>query len=216
MSTEAKSTTIWIVEDHDALRESLCEVVKSTATESAQVTGFGSCEEALDSDSDIVPEVLILDIGLPGMSGLEGICTFKERWPGLEIIMFTVHDEPERIFEAICAGASGYLLKSEPLERIAAAVEEVLRGGSPMTPEIARLMLDRFNRLGATVSTTELSEREREVLRAMVDGLAKKEIAERLEISVHTVDTYTRRIYKKLHVNTLGGAVAKALREGLV
>lgn len=211
-----ESTTIWIVEDHDALRESLREVVESTAAETAAIMDFGSCEGALEHDPSIVPDVLILDIGLPGMSGLEGIRAFKERYPELEIIMFTVHDEPGRIFEAVCSGASGYLLKSEPLERIAAAVEEVLRGGSPMTPEIARLMLDRFNRLGAAAPSTELSEREREVLRAMVDGLAKKEIAERLEISIHTVDTYTRRIYKKLHVNTLGGAVAKALREGLV
>ena len=215
MSTEPDKNIIWIVEDHDALRESLCEVVVATAA-TAKVTGFASCEAALESAPTIVPTVLILDIGLPGMSGLEGIQLFKERYPELEIIMFTVHDEPERIFEAICAGASGYLLKSEPLERIATAVEEVMRGGSPMTPEIARMMLQRFNQLGATAPKTELSEREREVLRAMVDGLAKKEIAERLDISVHTVDTYTRRIYKKLHVNTLGGAVARALREGLV
>lgn len=214
MSTEPDKNIIWIVEDHDALRESLCEAVVATAT--VEVTGFDSCEAALESDLTIVPTVLILDIGLPGMSGLEGIRLFKERYPELEIIMFTVHDEPERIFEAICAGASGYLLKSEPLERIATAVEEVMRGGSPMTPEIARMMLQRFNQLGATAPKTELSERERDVLRAMVDGLAKKEIADRLDISIHTVDTYTRRIYKKLHVNTLGGAVARALREGLV
>jgi len=214
-STEPTATpVIWIVEDHESLRDSLRELVEATTT--AAVRTFGSCEDGLDVESELEPDVLILDIGLPGMSGLEGIRAFKERFPELEIVMFTVHDEPERIFEAICAGASGYLLKSEPFERIAGAVEEVLRGGSPMTPEIARLMLDRFNRLGATVPTTELSDRERDVLRALVDGLAKKEIAERLEISIHTVDTYTRRIYKKLHVNTLGGAVAKALREGLV
>lgn len=214
MNPESHSNTIWIVEDHDALRESLGEVVGTTAT--AEVSSFASCEAALETDPSMIPAVLILDIGLPGMSGLDGIRAFKERYPELEIIMFTVHDEAERIFEAICAGASGYLLKSEPLERIATAVEEVLRGGSPMTPEIARMMLQRFNQLGATAPKTELSEREREVLKAMVDGLSKKEIAERLDISIHTVDTYTRRIYKKLHVNTLGGAVAKALREGLV
>jgi len=214
-STEPTATpVIWIVEDHESLRDSLRELVEATTT--AAVRTFGSCEDGLDVESELEPDVLILDIGLPGMSGLEGIRAFKERFPELEIVMFTVHDEPERIFEAICAGASGYLLKSEPFERIAGAVEEVLRGGSPMTPEIARLMLDRFNRLGATVPTTELSDRERDVRRALDDGLAKKEIAERLEISIHTVDTYTRRIYKKLHVNTLGGAVAKALREGLV
>lgn len=205
--------TIWIVEDHAPLRASLAEVI---AGSTVAVCGFESCEEALGREAAPVPDVIILDIGLGGMSGLEGVRHFKERFPAVEIIMFTVHDDPERIFEAVSAGASGYLLKSEPLERIAGAVAEVLRGGSPMTPEIARLMLERFNRLGATAATVELSDREREVLRAMVDGLAKKEIADRLEISIHTVDTYTRRLYRKLHVNTLGGAVAKALREGLV
>lgn len=213
MSDENKNHPVWIVEDHSRLRESLRELVAEVA---GTVTTFASCEEALEETVSVAPAVIILDIGLQGMSGLEGIRCFKERFPEVEIVMFTVHDEPERIFEAVCAGASGYLLKSEPLERIATAVEEVLRGGSPMTSEIARLMLDRFNRLGATSASTELSDRERDVLKAMVDGLAKKEIAERLGLSIHTVDTYTRRIYRKLHVNTLGGAVAKALREGLV
>ena len=214
MSPTPDTPTIWIIEDHDALRESLREVVVETA--SAEVMGFTSCEAALQVKPFRIPDALILDIGLPGMSGLEAIGAFKGRYPELEIIMFTVHDEAERIFEAICAGASGYLLKSAPLARIATAVAEVLRGGSPMTPEIARMMLQRFNQLGATAPRTDLSERERDVLSAMVDGLAKKEIADRLDRSIHAVDTYTRRIYKKLHVNTLGGAVAKALREGLV
>lgn len=213
MSNDPHNPAVWIVEDHPRLRASLCEVVAEVA---GTVSAFEGCEEALEQAAEVPPEVIILDIGLQGMSGLEGVRRFKERFPEVQIVMFTVHDEPERIFEAVCAGASGYLLKSEPLERIATAVQEVLRGGSPMTSEIARLMLDRFNRLGATGSSTELSERERDVLRAMVDGLAKKEIADRLDLSIHTVDTYTRRIYRKLHVHTLGGAVAKALREGLV
>ena len=191
----------------------MCELITGIGV---SVAPFDSCEQGLANERQLPPDVIILDIGLEGMSGLEGIRRFKERFPSVEIVMFTVYDDPERIFEAVCAGASGYLLKSEPLERIVGAVEEVLRGGSPMTAEIARLILNRFNRLGATASTTDLSEREREVLRAMADGLVKKEIADRLDISVHTVDTYTRRLYRKLHVNTLGGAVAKALREGLV
>ena len=206
---------IWIVEDHALLRESLREVVEGTGPD-VKVSAFGSCEEALERKTAAAPAVIILDISLPGMSGLEGIRTFKERFPEVEIVMFTVHDEPSRIFEAVCAGASGYLLKSEPLDRISSAVGEMMRGGSPMSPEIARLMLDRFSQLAPQSSDVELSEREREVLRGMVDGLAKKEIADRLDISIHTVDTYTRRLYRKLHVNTLGGAVAKALREGLV
>jgi DNA-binding NarL/FixJ family response regulator len=213
MKEGKKNPLVWIVEDHGRLRESLREVVADSVSE---VATFASCEEALDEKPGQPPGVIILDIGLEGMSGLEGIGRFKERFPEVEIVMFTIHDDPERIFKAVCAGASGYLLKSEPLERIATAVEEVLRGGSPMTSEVARLLLERFNRLGASTSTTELSDRERETLHLLVEGLGKKEIADRLDISLHTVDTYVRRIYKKLHVNTLGGAVAKALREGLV
>lgn len=215
--TSQQLPCVWVVEDHALLRDSLREVIEGSAVGKTQV--FDSCEEALDSidgDGAGEPAVIVLDIGLPGMSGIDGIRQFKERLPLVEIIMFTVFDDRARIYDAICAGASGYLLKSESPERIATAVEEVLRGGSPMTPEIARMVLERFSRLEPASSEIQLSEREREVLRSMVDGLAKKEIADRLDLSIHTIDNYVRRIYRKLHVNTLGGAVAKALREGLV
>ncbi len=206
---------IWIIEDHVRLRESVREIIETSLDATAHP--FGSCEEGLAfADDGHHPDALILDIGLPGMTGLEGIRAFKERFPTVEIIMFTIFDDRARIFEAISAGASGFLLKSEPPERIAIAVSEVLRGGSPMTPEIARLVLERFSRLASTDSDARLSERESDVLRLLVDGRAKKEIADTLELSIHTVDNYVRRIYRKLHVNTLGGAVAKALREGLV
>ena len=204
--------SIWIVEDHDRLRATLREILEDSGLGS--IDTFGSCEEALRET--IPPAAIVLDIGLPGMSGIEGIRHFKERFPSCEIMMFTAFDDREKIFEAICAGASGYLLKSESPARIAAAVKEVLAGGSPMTPEIARLVVARFSQLQPSGSEVRLSDREEEVLRCLVDGLAKKEIAGRLDLSVHTVDNYVRRIYKKLHVNTLGGAVAKALREGLV
>jgi DNA-binding NarL/FixJ family response regulator len=186
---------------------------------------LASCEKALaalDADEP-KPEVILLDLGLPGMSGLEGLRRFKARIPEAEIIVFTVFDDRERVFEAICNGASGYLLKSEPLERIVAAVEEVRRGGSPMSPEIARCVIERFSRLPGLSSPSDeppiaesLSEREREVLRLLADGLVKKEVANRMEISLYTVDNYVRRIYAKLHVNTLGGAVARAIRDGIV
>ena len=157
------------------------------------------------------------------MSGLEGLRRFKERIPEVEIVVFTVFDDRERVFEAICNGASGYLVKSEPLERIVAAVEEVRRGGSPMSPEIARCVIERVSRVGAgpvsgggPLVAESLSEREREVLRLLADGLVKKEVAAQMAISLHTVDNYVRRIYAKLHVNTLGGAVARAIRDGIV
>jgi DNA-binding NarL/FixJ family response regulator len=215
--------TIWIIEDHRRLRQTVAEAIR-LAGEHA-VVPLASCEKALaalDADEP-KPEVILLDLGLPGMSGLEGLRRFKARIPEAEIIVFTVFDDRERVFEAICNGASGYLLKSEPLERIVAAVEEVRRGGSPMSPEIARCVIERFSRLGAPHAAggvpaiaESLSEREREVLRLLADGLVKKEVAMRMQISLYTVDNYVRRIYAKLHVNTLGGAVARAIRDGIV
>jgi len=205
---------VWIIEDHALLRETLFEVLSGEGTR-----GFAACEDALaewDKPGIESPGVIVLDINLPGMSGLEGIGRFRERAPGVHVMIFTVFDDAEKIFAAICAGASGYLLKSESPERILAAVQEVREGGSPMTPQVARLVLERFRQLRPVSPDGQLSEREVEVLRLMVDGLAKKEIAVRLDLSIHTVDNYVRRIYRKLHVNTLGGAVARALREGLV
>ncbi|GDY23779.1 DNA-binding response regulator [Verrucomicrobiota bacterium] len=209
-------TNIWLVEDHRPLRLTLREALE--LSEGASVRDFSNCEDALASlaRDPARPDVIILDLGLPGMSGLEGLRRFKEATPSTEILIFTVFDDRERVFEAICAGASGYLLKSESLERIVAAVREVKSGGAPMTPEIARIVLDRFSRLKPARSDIELSTRERDVLRLLADGLTKKEIASKLGLSLHTVDNYLRRIYGKLHVNTLGGAVAKALRDGLL
>jgi|694.fasta_scaffold29850_4 DNA-binding NarL/FixJ family response regulator len=215
--------TIWIIEDHRRLRETVAEAVRLAGDHT--VVPLASCEKALAAlDADAPkPEVILLDLGLPGMSGLEGLRRFKQRIPEAEVVVFTVFDDRERVFEAICNGASGYLLKSEPLERIVAAVEEARRGGSPMSPEIARCVLDRFSRLRSMPSIHDappiaesLSEREREVLRLLAEGLVKKEVANRMEISLHTVDNYVRRIYAKLHVNTLGGAVARAIRDGIV
>ena len=204
---------VLVVEDDKEIR---ALVKSSLEVEGFEVLTAVSIGEAQRMISHAKPELIILDLGLPGMSGLEGLRRFKEATPSTEILIFTVFDDRERVFEAICAGASGYLLKSESLERIVAAVREVKSGGAPMTPEIARIVLDRFSRLKPARSDIELSTRERDVLRLLADGLTKKEIASKLGLSLHTVDNYLRRIYGKLHVNTLGGAVAKALRDGLL
>lgn len=212
---QAVASVIWVVEDHARLRGTLCEAIGLSM--GGEVSAFASCEEALAGLEDATaPEVIVMDLGLPGMSGLEGIKRFKNAVPSAEIVVFTVFDDRANVFQAICAGASGYLLKSEPMERVLSAIREVKQGGAPMTPEIARLVLDRFSKLPSPTSEVGLSERERDVLRLLADGLTKKELADRLDLSVHTVDNYLRRIYRKLHVNTLGGAVAKALRDGLL
>jgi len=214
---------IWIIEDHRRLRETVREALELAGEET--VATFPSCEKALATLDAAAPSpgVILLDLGLPGMSGLEGLRRFKQRIPEAEIIVFTVCDDRDRVFDAICNGASGYLLKSESLERIVSAVEEARRGGSPISPEVARFVIDRFSRLrvkppgaGDPPIAESLSERERDVLRLLAEGLVKKEVAIRMNISLHTVDNYVRRIYAKLHVNTLGGAVARAIRDGIV
>lgn len=206
---------LWLIEDHRALRETLALALRQARPEWG-VQAFARAEDALAAVAGgAVADVLLLDLGLPGLGGLEALPLLKVALPSAEIVVFTVFDDADKIFAAICAGASGYLLKSEPVEAVVRAVEEVREGGSPMHPQVARKVLDRLSgRRQAPESV--LSEREREVLQATAEGLTKKEIAARLALSVHTVDNYLRRIYRKLHVNTLQGAVAKALKDGLL
>jgi DNA-binding NarL/FixJ family response regulator len=159
---------------------------------------------------------MLLDVGLPGMTGLEGIPRFTSAIPGVRIIVLTVFDDDEKIFRAICAGAVGYLLKMSPVEEIVGAIRDVSAGGSPMNSRIARRVLEMFARLAPPPASYGLTKRERDVLDLLVHGLIKKEIAARLSLSVHTIDTHIRNIYEKLQVHTRSGAVAKALREKLV
>jgi len=208
--------TIWIVEDHAAFRRTLVRVLN--AETGLQCTrDFDSCEKALAALAhDEAPHLILLDVGLPGMSGLAGIRLIKERAPKTLVVILTVFEDDDKVFQAICAGASGYLLKTSSVTEITQAVRDALAGGSPMTSRIARRVLDMFTKFAPKHSDYGLSEREKEILQLMTTGLIKKEIADRLTLSVHTVDTYLRRIYEKLEVNTRTGAVAKALKEGLV
>ncbi|MFZ4765498.1 MAG: response regulator [Roseimicrobium sp.] len=208
--------SIWIIEDHAAFRRTLVRVLN--AEDGLQCPrDFDSCEKALAALArDDAPDLILLDVGLPGMSGLEGIRLIKERSPKALVVILTVFEDDDKVFSAICAGAAGYLLKTSSATEITQAVRDALNGGSPMTSRIARRVLDMFSKLAPKQSDYGLSDREKEILQLMVTGLIKKEIADRLTLSVHTVDTYLRRIYEKLEVNTRTGAVAKALKEGLV
>jgi DNA-binding NarL/FixJ family response regulator len=149
------------------------------------------------------------------MGGLEGLPPLTAAAGDAKVVILTIFEDHDRVFRALCAGAAGYLLKTSPLQEIAAAIREVVRGGAPMNPRIARRVLDLFARFPPQNRDYGLTPREREILQLMVDGLIKKTIAERLSLSFHTVDAHLRKIYEKLHVTTRQAAVAKALKEGM-
>jgi DNA-binding NarL/FixJ family response regulator len=207
---------VWVVEDHTDCRRTLAEVLNRSATLSCP-QAFGSCEEALAAlEREPLPEVILLDVGLPGMSGLDGIARLKALAPETQIIILTVYDDDDKVFQAICAGASGYLLKTLDEDALTDAVHEVLRGGSPLHPRVARMVLNMFASLKAAPQKEYgLSAREKAVLELMVKGFITKEIADQLGLSYHTVDNHLRGVYAKLHVHTRTGAVAKALSEHL-
>jgi DNA-binding NarL/FixJ family response regulator len=209
------ATVVWLVEDNTAFRASVTRVLNQLAGLSCP-KNFASCEDALEEiGKGKAPDVILLDVGLPGMDGLTGIVRFKALAPQVHIIMLTVFDDHQKIFKAICAGASGYLLKGAQPEKIAEAIHEVLNGGAPMNSRIARTVLEMFARMAGPARDYGLTAREKEILELLVKGLTKKEIASHANVSYHTIDSHLRNIYTKLQVNTRTGAVAKALQENL-
>lgn len=207
---------IWIVEDHAALRRGLAAALALQPHQHESV-GFGSCEQALASfTAASAPAVILLDLGLPGMGGIEGIAHFKRRAPETAILVLTVFEDDNKIFRAICAGASGYLLKAEPIAHTVDAVAQALAGGSPMSPYIATRVLAMFAKLAPAKKEFGLDEREKTVLRCMVAGLPRKQIPDEVGINPHTTDYLVRSIYKKLHVNCATAAVSVAVRERLL
>jgi DNA-binding NarL/FixJ family response regulator len=150
------------------------------------------------------------------MDGISGIQELKALWPELTLLVLTVFEDDDKIFRAVCAGASGYLLKSEPMQRVAEAIREALTGGSPMNPRVARRVLEMFSKLAPQQKDYGLTEREQAVLELMVEGLVKKQIADRMDLNLHTADYVIRCIYRKLHVNGMTAAVSLAVKERLV
>jgi len=217
MSSE--QLTVWVVEDNRILRENLAELIAEQPEMSCPLA-MRSCEEFLAALEDGgLPDVVLMDLGLPGASGTEGIRRIHSLSPSTQVIVLTIHEEDEKVFEAICAGASGYLLKPSPPPKILEAIREVRRGAAPINAFIARKMLSMFGRLPSSRPAGDdygLTAREREILQLLVDGLTMKKIAGRLNLSYHTVGNHLRNIYHKLHVRSRSSAVAKALREDLV
>ncbi len=212
----APSTDVWLIEDNATFRRAIRRAIGQTAG-FCSTGDFSSAEQALAAlRTQDAPHAILLDVGLPGMSGLDALPRLRERLPGVAVIVLTVFEDDDKIFRAICAGAAGYLLKTSSIDEITRALREALAGGAPMNARIARRVLDMFARLAPPRGDYGLTPRETEILEAMVQGKTKKEIAAQLDLSFHTVDSHLRNIYAKLEVNTRTGAVAKALKEKLV
>jgi DNA-binding NarL/FixJ family response regulator len=198
-----KPAELWLIEDNATFRTSLARGLERFGRFSC--TGsFSSAEEALrQATAGPAPSAVLIDVGLPGMDGIEALGHLRRLMPDTALIMLTVFEDEEKIMRAICSGAQGYLLKTAPAGDVAAAIDDVLAGGSPMNSRIARRVLELFSRLVPQQKDYGLTPRE-------------KEIAARIGLSVHTVNTHMRNIYDKLQVNTVNGAVAKALKERLI
>jgi len=205
-----------IIEDQPEVREGLSLLI-SRSEDCRATHAFGSMEEALEGIGVEVPDVALVDIGLPGMSGIEGVSRLKERYPQLQVLILTVYGDDERIFEAMCAGACGYLLKKTPPARLLECLREVVRGGAPMSPEVARRIVELFRQFRPPQQATHhLSPQEARLLKLLGEGHHYKTAAAEMSLSVHTVRFHLRHIYTKLEVHSKSEAVAKALRDRLI
>jgi len=205
-------STIAIIEDDKDVREGIKEYLNSQ-TDMVCLLAEESVEDFLEKlDPKDPPDVVLMDIGLPGMSGIDGVRIIKEKFPGLDVIMLTVYDDSYKIFRSVCAGASGYLLKNQPFKEIKQAIEILNSGGAPMTPQIARKVIEYFQPKRSSKSKSPLTVKEKEIVLGLVDGLSYKMIADQMDISIETVRTHIKNIYKKLHVHCKAEVISKSLR----
>lgn len=211
---------IWIVEDNAALRGTLADLLDEQPDMRCE-RALPDCERLLDAlDAGETPDVALMDLGLPGLSGIEGIRRLHGLSPTTRVLVLTIHDDDDRVFEAISAGASGYLLKPLPPTQLVEAIRGVVHGTAPINPYIARKLLNVFARQPPARSHAAdsygLTARETEILQLLVDGLTLRAIGEQLNLSYHTISNHLRNVYAKLHVRSRSAAVSRALREDLL
>lgn len=204
---------IGIVEDNIKIRNLIQKFLDMQEKMSCKIA-VDSVEEMLEHLKDNEsPDVLLMDIQLPGMSGIEGISIIKKKYPDIEIIMLTIYHDSHKIFNSLVAGASGYLLKHTSLPEIKESIENLVEGGAPMSPQIARKVIEHFKKPEPQKNPdSDLTPREQDIVNGLVDGLSYKLIADRFDISIDTVRAHIRNIYKKLHVNSKAEVIAKSLR----
>src|SRR6188768_2872054 len=208
---------IVIFEDNRSLREGLAAMIGGTPGFNC-AGAFPNCNNLLKNIEHTKPDVVLMDIEMPGMNGIEAVSIIKEEYPNIKILMETIFDDDEKIFSSICAGAEGYILKHTPPAEIMEAIKEIYEGGSPMTPSIAnrvlKMMRDRPD--PRSKESFDLSDREKEILTCLVKGMSYKMVADCCYISIETVNVHIKNIYKKLHVHSKSEAVAKAIRGRIV
>ena len=218
MIAEEKTTiNIWILEDHELFAKQIRRLL-------AGEEGF-TCQHHFSNAADLFdklrftterPDLLLLDLGLPRRDGLEVLSEIRIALPDVKVLILTAYDDREKVYRAICNGASGYLLKTADPDEILSGIRDVMNGASALSSPIAKMILEGFSRYGPVEDIEPLTTREEDVLRHLVKGLIKKEIADQLGISQHTVDMHLRSVYRKLHVRSQTEAVSKALRQGIV
>ena len=207
-----------IVEDNDTIREGLTALINGT-TGYQSVGSFRDCESFLEKLQSLEVNVVLMDIALPGMNGIEGVKEAILLNPDVDILMLTIYEDSEKVFDALCAGACGYLVKKTPPSNLFEAIKEVHEGGSPMSSQIARQVITAFKESKDTKDEKqefELSSREKEVINLLANGNNYQQIADQLFISVDTVRHHIKNIYRKLHVHTQSEAVAKAIRKRII
>ena len=212
----ASNLRVVIIEDQREVREGLGALIRGTEG-FACAAGYATMEEALAKIGRERPEVILTDLGLPGMSGIEGIRELRARYPDIPVLALTVYDDDDRIFDALCAGASGYLLKNTPPVRLLESLREAAAGGAPMSPEVARRVVLLFRKFSPPERASyRLTEQELQLLKLLTNGHHYKTAADEMGISINTVSFHLKNIYGKLQVHSKSEAVAKALREHLV
>ena len=216
VAPEPQAIKVSIVEDRREIRDALAMLINGT--EGFHCAGsYRTMEEALEKIGREMPDIVLADIGLPGMSGIEGIGILKERHPALLILMLTVYEDDERIFDALCAGACGYLLKRTPPARLLECLKEAVSGGAPMSPEVARRVVALFRDIRPPEKADyQLTPHETRLLKLLVEGHNYKTAAAELGVSFHTIHFHMRNIYDKLQVHSKSEAVSKALRNRLI
>ncbi len=205
---------VLLFEDNDERRRSL-RFLFEMQTDIELVGDYPNCWQVLEVVDELMPDAVLMDIQMPDVNGIEAISIIKTRFPLIPILMQTVFENEELIFEAIQAGASGYILKNEKPEKIVESIRELCTGGAPMSPIIAAKVINYFQR-GTAINDYELTEREKVILRKLSEGMSYKITASELGISPHTVNSHIRNMYEKLHVRSLGKAIAKAIRERII